>query len=379
MARSDYSGFAKLLHWLIALLIAGMVGLGVYMTEVQGDLQYKLWLYQLHKSFGVSLFTLVVIRVVWRQLSPPPAMPEHMSGWERRAARAAHVGLYALMFAIPLSGWARVSASPLSVPTEVFWLFTLPHIPWLASLPSETKQAWEPVFQWTHLGLAWTLVAVVAVHALAALRHAFVLKDDVMTRMLPRRARRIATSCLLAGLAGTLMVAGGPVHAAEWTVLPEKSEIRFSGNAAGQTIEGEFKDFSGAVTLDPAAPADTEATIIIQVASLSTGNSDVDGTLPGADWFNVSEHPEAVFTADGAEPADGDNAYLLSGTLELKGNSGDVTVPFTIEISGGTATAEGDVTINRLEYGVGPEGPISGMTVTDEVTVSFTLQAEKAQ
>ncbi len=377
MAASDYSGFAKLLHWLIALVIAGMVGLGVYMTDVQGDFQYKLWLYQLHKSFGVTLFALVLIRLAWRQVSPPPAMPADMPAWERRAAKAAHFGLYALMFALPLSGWARVSASPLAIPTEVFGLFTLPHIPWLANLPSETKQAWEPVFQTTHWAIAWALVAVVAVHALAALRHALILKDDVMQRMLPRRARRAVTSLALA--ASILPLAAAEARAADWTILPQQSQIGFSGSAAGQTIEGVFEDFSGDVKFDPAAPENTEATIIIQLDSVNTGNSDVDATLPGSNWFNTSAYPQATFTADGAEKADGENAYLLSGTLELRGNSGEVAVPFTIDISGDTASASGELTINRLEYGVGPDGPISGITVAEEVTVSFNLKAEKAQ
>lgn len=377
MTRSDYSGFAKLLHWLIAALIAGMVGLGVYMTDVEGDFQYKLWLYQLHKSFGVTLFALVLIRLAWRQISPPPVMPADMSVWERRAAKSAHSALYVLMLALPLSGWARVSASPLSIPTEVFGLFTLPHIPWLASLPSETKQAWEPVFQTVHWAIAWVLVAVVAVHALAALRHALILKDDVMQRMLPGRARKAVTSALLAGL--LVPLASGEARAAEWKILPDQSEIGFSGSAAGQTIEGVFEEFSGDVKFDPAAPEQTEATIIIQIGSVSTGNSDVDGTLPGSDWFNTSEYPQATFTADSAVKAEGENAYLLNGTLELKGNSGEVAVPFTIDISGDTASATGELTINRLEYGVGPDGPISGITVTEEVTVSFDLQAEKTQ
>jgi polyisoprenoid-binding protein YceI len=140
-----------------------------------------------------------------------------------------------------------------------------------------------------------------------------------------------------------------------------------------------FEEFSGDVMFDPAAPEQTEATIIIQIGSVKTGNSDVDGTLPGSDWFNTSEYPQATFTADRAEKAEGKNAYLLNGTLELKGNSGEVAVPFTIDVSGDTATASGELTINRLEYGVGPDGPISGITVTEEVTVSFDLQAEKAQ
>jgi len=379
MARSDYSGFAKLLHWLIALVIAGMVGLGLYMTGVEGDFQYKLWLYQLHKSFGVSLFALVAVRLAWRQISPPPPMPAAMPGWERRAAHVAHAGLYLLMFAMPLSGWARVSASPLSVPTNVFGLFNLPHIPWLASLPGETKEAWEPVFRSTHEILAWTLVALVAIHAVAALRHKFILRDDVMRRMLPRRTRSPATTLALAALILPLMLAAEPARAAQWNIVAGESEIGFSGRAAGQTIEGVFKDFSGSVRFDPDAPADTRAEIVIELNSLSTGNSDVDGTLPGEGWFNTSEHPQAVFTAERATTGDGENAYVLDGTLELKGKTGEVLVPFTIEIEGETATASGEATINRLGYGVGPTGPISGITVAEEVAVSFRLRAVREE
>lgn len=377
MERSDYSGFAKLLHWLIALLIAGMVGLGTYMTEVEGDFQYKLWLYQLHKSFGVTLFALLVVRLVWRQISPPPPMPATMPSWERRAAQTAHVALYVLMFAIPLSGWARVSASPLSIPTNVFGLFKLPHLPFLASLRAEQKEALEPVFQTVHWGLAWTLVAVVALHAAAALRHAFVLRDDVMNRMLPRNARRSVTPLALAALVLPLALSDGQAQAAQWTILAEESEIAFSGRAAGQTIEGKFERFSGSVRFDPEAPADTRAEVVIELDSLSTGNSDVDSTLPGESWFNTAEHPEAVFAADSAAAAEGESAYVLGGTLSLKGQTGEVDVPFTIDIANDTATASGDITINRLDYGIGPSGPISGITVAEDVTVSFRLRALK--
>jgi len=377
MARTEYSGFAKLLHWLIALVIAGMVGLGVYMTEVQGDFQYKLWLYQLHKSFGVTLFGLLVIRLVWRQIAPPPALPAAMPAWERRASRLAHIGLYVLMFAIPLSGWARVSASPLSVPTQVFGLFNVPHIPFLAGLPKPDKEALEPVFQTVHWALAWTLVALVAVHASAALRHAFVLRDDVMTRMLPRLSRRKTASLCITALVAVGLLTAVPAYAAEWTIQPEDSRITFSGSAAGQTIEGQFREFSGIVQFDPDNPDAAKAEITIRMSSLETGNSDVDGTLPGESWFHMSEYPQAVFTADGATQADGEGAYVLSGTLTLKGKTSDVEVPFTIDIEGDTARAEGEVVINRLDYGVGPDGPISGITVSDEVTVGIAIQARQ--
>ena len=106
---THYSATAKALHWGIALLIFAQLGLGVYMTDLELS-PTKLQIYAWHKWTGVTLFLLVVMRVVWRIAHQPPALPEHMARLEQFVAHASHYLLYVLMFAIPLSGWLRRQA-----------------------------------------------------------------------------------------------------------------------------------------------------------------------------------------------------------------------------------------------------------------------------
>ncbi|HNB06080.1 MAG TPA: cytochrome b, partial [Thauera aminoaromatica] len=106
---THYTATAKLLHWLIALMIFGMLGFGFYMTGL--DLSpTKLELYSWHKWAGVTVFLLVLVRLAWRIGHRPPALPAHMPAIERLAAHAGHHLLYLLMLAIPLSGWLMSSA-----------------------------------------------------------------------------------------------------------------------------------------------------------------------------------------------------------------------------------------------------------------------------
>ena len=105
---THYTATAKLLHWLIALMIFGMLGFGFYMTGL--DLSpTKLELYSWHKWAGVTVFLLVLVRLAWRIGHRPPALPAHMPAIERLAAHAGHHLLYLLMLAIPLSGWLIVA------------------------------------------------------------------------------------------------------------------------------------------------------------------------------------------------------------------------------------------------------------------------------
>lgn len=382
-SQSDYSAFAKLLHWLIAALVGALVVLGLVMTGIKGDLQLKLSLYQLHKSIGLTVLSLVALRVFWRHISPPPPLPEAMPAWERRAARSAHILLYVLLFAVPLSGWVRVSASPLPVPTVVFGVFTLPHLPFLASLDPQQKRELEPLLRTIHWGLAWSLVALVAVHAAAALRHALFLKDGIMTRMLPRW-RRLGSALLVAGLCAggmaLLMPAGNGAYAAEWRIEPQSSRIGFTGKAGGQEIRGVFEEFSGVVVFDPAALERTKVEVTVQTASARTGNADIDSTLPTADWFAASEYPAATFSASAAEAIDASGErYAVKGELTLKGHTAALTIPFTLKIEGETAQAHGKATLNRLDFGIGPQTPIVGIPVAEEVAIDFSLTAVKTQ
>ena len=172
---------AKLLHWVVAVLVLGLIGVGFTMVWLVSDLGTKFELYQLHKSFGVLVAMLVGLRLVWRGLNPVvPALPDTLQPWERRLAAATHHGFYALLLLMPLTGWITASASPLGVPTVVFGLVELPN-------PIGPNAALEGAMSVVHGLLAVLLVLALTLHVGAALKHHFVLRDDVLLRMLPGR------------------------------------------------------------------------------------------------------------------------------------------------------------------------------------------------
>jgi len=115
-AARRYSTPAIALHWLVALLIFAAFPLGLYMVDLPLS-PNKLTLYSYHKWIGVTVFLLVTIRLAWRATHTPPPLPDRIAVWQRRASAAAHGALYALMVAIPLSGWLMSSAKCSRCPT----------------------------------------------------------------------------------------------------------------------------------------------------------------------------------------------------------------------------------------------------------------------
>jgi cytochrome b561 len=173
--RRRYTPTAQTLHWLIALLIVVQFVLARMAAPLPLG-THKLALLAEHKSFGMTVFMLAVIRFAWRLKNPPPSLPEKMHRVERFLARFTHVGLYALLIAMPLSGWLMSSAK--NYPVSWFGAFTWPNM----IGPSETAFG---VFRTLHHLLSNLLFAIASLHILAALKHHFWNKDDVLARMLP--------------------------------------------------------------------------------------------------------------------------------------------------------------------------------------------------
>lgn len=179
--RSDrWGGISQLLHWAIVLLLAWIAWLGLTMVDLPNT-PAKISTYALHKSLGLTLLALVTLRLVWRLYAGAPAPVAGTPGWQARIASLTHVGLYVLLFAMPLSGWLFNSAS--GYPLQWFKRFNLPALagrdPGLAELAGNLHEA----------GF-WLLATLVMLHAGAALYHHFVQRDDTLRRMLPSRPRR---------------------------------------------------------------------------------------------------------------------------------------------------------------------------------------------
>lgn len=163
------------LHWLTLLAIAGLVVVGLVMQELPNS-PTKIQVYGLHKSFGLTVLALTVLRLLWRLVAGTPAPVPGTPRWQSFIAQATHGALYVILLAMPLSGWLYNSAS--GFPLKWFGLFALPK---LSGYDAGVKAFALAAHEWLFIALA----VIVAVHAAAALKHHYLDRDATLSRMLP--------------------------------------------------------------------------------------------------------------------------------------------------------------------------------------------------
>lgn len=177
-----YTLLAIALHWLLALVILAMFAVGLYMADLPFS-PLRLKLYNWHKWAGVTFLALTVLRLLWRVTHRPPALPpavtKAMPGWQTRAYHATHYLLYLLFFAVPLIGWAYSSAAGF----PIVWFGQLP-LPDLLSKNKELADMIKPLHELS----AYALVGLAGLHLAAALKHHWVDRDGLLSRMLPGRS-----------------------------------------------------------------------------------------------------------------------------------------------------------------------------------------------
>lgn len=174
---TPYHPLARTLHWALALLIVGNFALGLYMADLPfspARLQYYSW----HKWAGVLVLAFSAVRLLTRILKSPPALPPAieaaMPGWQKLAHHATHIGLYALFFAVPLSGWAFSSAA--GFPVVLFGVLPLPDF---VPVSEGLAEVLKPLHKFSALAMA----ALVLLHVAGALKHHFVDRDGLLRRM----------------------------------------------------------------------------------------------------------------------------------------------------------------------------------------------------
>lgn len=178
----NYTAPAIGLHWLIAGLVALGVGIGLVMTGLSMS-PLRLKLYNWHKWTGIVVLSLSVVRVFWRASHRAPVLPA-MPAWQRAAAHATHASLYLLLLAVPLAGWTYSSAA--GFPVVLFGILPLPDL-------VAPDKALAGALKIVHKALAYTVVALAAVHVGAVLKHQFLDRDGLLFRMLPRYSGRGAS------------------------------------------------------------------------------------------------------------------------------------------------------------------------------------------
>lgn len=177
---TGYGLLSIMLHWLVAICVFGMFGLGLWMVDLD---YYSSW-YQaapdLHKSIGLCLLAVMLLRLIWRKASPPPLPLTNHNQRTQRASKAAHWLLYIVLFTLMLTGYLISTADGRGI--SVFGWFEVPAS--LTSIPDQEDIAGE-----LHEWLAWTLIILAGLHALAALKHHFIDRDRTLLRMLGRSER----------------------------------------------------------------------------------------------------------------------------------------------------------------------------------------------
>lgn len=171
--------------------------------------------------------------------------------------------------------------------------------------------------------------------------------------------------------------AAAPAVEGAWVVDRAASRIEFSGTQTGKAFTGRFESFDATIVFDPADVTAARIEAVIATGSAKTGDRQRDAALPGAEWFSSKTFPEARFVSTSVSAA-GEGAYEAAGTLSIRDKEQAVTLPFTLTIADGRATADGTVTLNRSDFGVGQgEEFLTDRWVGYEVKVSLHIEATR--
>jgi cytochrome b561 len=395
-----YTTVAITLHWVIAAAIIGMIAGGWYMGDLPDGAPGQYFLYQTHKSIGITILLLTIARIIWRIMNPPPPADPHMKPLEKTASHLVHLGFYGLMTALPLTGWLYSSVSiKLDVPTVLYGLVSWPDVPFVQGLKTETGSG---IVNFIHSKLAWVTLGLLALHVAGAIKHEISAEEGVLKRMIPglfgKAAKPAAPSrgAIIAfgsALGVFALIAGGPVLASaasgnvaastqadftpNWTVDYDASTITFSGTHDGNEFSGTFGNWDAAIDFDPASPETSRAQVTVTTGSATASQKLYTDSLKSPEWFNIAAFPTAeVVISDIAGV--GTNGYTSTATLTLKNISVATEFQFVVNIEGNTATMTGQTTYQRTPLDLGQASDPTADWVSEEITVDVTVVATRS-
>lgn len=402
--EDQYGLVAKSLHWLVAVLILALLPIGLFMGGMENS-PFKFQVFAMHKSFGLLVFFLGLLRLVWRLFVSP--VPDHMEThkyWEVTLARAAHFWLYVCMIGMPFSGWLMSSAGEYPVP---FFGLQMP------ALMGKNEQLGH-FFKETHEILGYTLLFILALHIAGALKHHIMDGDETLQRMTTLRRNWLVTALvvLLAALSygavaaislfgseeeeergrppamslqqteqdsATKAQANSSVDTSKlpehgWAIVPDNSHLTFQAVVYKEPFTATLKNFSGTIVFNPEDLASAFADIVVDMAQVESGDDNRDQNMAGVDWFDVEAFPQSRFVSKSFEKA-GENSYVAVGEITLRGVTMPLAIPFTLDIKDKTAHMIATFSLNRGTFGVGQGQWQADDTVAQDVSVSVDLTA----
>lgn len=387
-----YGFVAKSLHWLTALGILLVIPLGILANDLPHDtaeeLARKAWLFSLHKTVGIAVFFVALLRIAWAlsQTKPAPLHPERRS--ETLLAEIVHWLLYGSLVLVPLSGWVHHAATEGFAP--IWWPFgqNLPLVP-ESTVLAEAAAGLHVVFE-------RVLLLSLVLHIAGAVKHSVIDKDGTLARMWfgtatpdtppAGRKHRAPAALAVAVWAVALSIGGmlgvyqkGSVAAAvalqevesDWRVTDGTLAIAI--RQMGSEVRGEFADWTASITFDDTVADGQAGTVTVEIAIASLSLGSVTNQAMGPDYFDTATFPTARFTADILHTQ---NGYVADGTLSVKGVERPVALPFTLVLDGDVARMTGATTLDRQAFGIG-EGMTDPAQLAFEVMIDVALTAQR--
>ena len=401
---SSYGSVTKIFHWLTALLIFTALPLGwiadnmaqaVFDPSIpttEDDIARAARLFSIHKTVGVTVFFVALARILWATTQTKPGLLNADNKPEAFAAETVHWMLYASLVLVPFTGWLHHAAAEGFAP--ILWPFgqTLPFVPKSAYLSEVTSGL--------HWLFMWVLVGSLALHIMGALKHHVVDKDSTLRRMLPGRADApepprqdhsalpvvAAIAIWAAVLLGGWSIGVFSHHSDAHTDTAELTDVQSDWQVQtgtlsltiaqlGSPVTGTFDDWTAAIAFeDPDTPGPAGSVdVTIAIGSINLGT--VSDQAKGADFFDATTFPTATFKADLFKTETG---YEARGPLTIRDKPVDITLPFTLDLQGETATMSGTVDLNRMDFGIGMSQPTEA-SLGFGVAISVDLTARQAE
>ncbi|MEP5760327.1 MAG: cytochrome b/b6 domain-containing protein [Litoreibacter sp.] len=399
-SKHTYGGLTKMFHWLTAFLIITLIPLGFIAQrlpyETSEQLSQKAWLFSLHKTLGIAVFLVAVLRIIWALIQPKPGLLNANKRFESWLAETIHWLLYASLVLVPLTGWVHHSATTgfaaIWPPISNLVGQSLPLVP-----KSETV---AHIFSSLHIIFGRVLALSLLLHIAGALKHHFIDRDLTLQRMLPGvttpdiMPKQHPTRAPIYAALGIYVVAMGvgvglglPGNNHDQTTTPQLADVTdgwkvedgslsISVRQLGSDVLGSFAEWTAAINFSETPDADGmhgDVEVTIAIGSLTLGS--VTGQALTADFLSADVFPTASFTAPITST---DGQYFANGSLELKGATASISLPFTLDIDGDTATMSAQTTLNRINFNVGEQYPNED-SVGFDVLIDVSLVAMRRE
>ena len=379
-----------------------MAGLILFMVWLGRNMENHEARFQLHKSIGITLLVLTLIRILWRLYNKPPPLPADIKPIEAKLSHLVQIGFYALMLLIPLGGWIMVSVSEFRVPTVLFETLSWPSLP----LPRD-KDVYENLAFLHANGATFGFLGLLLLHIAGALKHQIKDETGVFMRILPfSKLPKAKTRGLLPALAlpfflftavaaaplmqGSQTTAATAEHPAaettsaeliispNWELTDKARTISFTFSHDGEVYEGRFENWEAQIAFFPDNLAASKVMVSVDLRSAETGKVLYNDSLKADEWFSVKTNPAAHVILTNFETGQNVNSYQAQADITLKGLS--VTVPFLFElkpVDGGLMNMTGTTDLTRSSLSLGQDSDPDGDWVGETVTVKAELQAKR--